>query len=422
MLPAIYGVSTYFLMWGLAAMVCSPTAVWLAERSGFARAKSVIAVVLLATALMLGSKVLFIADFEFSPIGDPRFARFPEGFAALLAHGFRIPGGFILMALSLVLICPLLNLPTLRFADAVAPAAGLMMFFTRLGCFLNGCCFGPVRSDSLFAMRFPPGSRVFEWQVQTGLLKQLGPTLPVIPLQLYFAALGLALFIAGVYWQRLRLYPGSIWMRICAGYFVGTLALEWMRVPSYPVNISVTAVALVVTLVAWLALKRGGNRMNVLQRTKATIPSGKTLHTGLRIPALIVLTCLSALLWNPASGRAAELSASGTWSADGEASSGTWSSHFFVGGADVNGDFKIDNFSALASGSVSGTLVGSELKFGVVARNREVGTENPIAATFTGTVEGATVRGVYTATDGSTGTWHGTFVPATPTPEGTEAP
>jgi prolipoprotein diacylglyceryltransferase len=409
-------------MWGLAAVVCSPTAVWLAERSGFPRGRSILAVALLAVALVLGSKALFIIDFRLSPAGDLRFAKFPEGIASFLAHGFRIPGGFILMALSLVFICPVLNLPTLRFADAVAPAAGLMMFFTRLGCFLNGCCFGPVRQDSMFALRFPPGSRVFEWQVQTGLLKELGPTLPVIPLQIYFAALGLVLFVAGVHWQHLRLYPGSIWMRICAGYFVGTLALEWMRVPSYPVNISVTATALVVTLIAWFALKRGGNRMNVLHRSEAVVPSGKTLQTGLRIPSFIVLTCLSALLLNPAASHAAELSASGTWTSDGEASSGTWSSHFFVGGADVNGDFTIDNFSALASGSVSGTLVGSELKFGVVARNREVGTDNPIAATFTGTVEGATARGAYTATDGSTGTWQGTFVLATPTPEGTEAP
>jgi prolipoprotein diacylglyceryltransferase len=424
MMPMMFGFSSYFMMWAVAAAVCSPVAVWLAMRAGFAWRKSLIAVLLFAVALILGSKILFIADFELSPSGDPRFFGLSGRVPPLLMHGFRIPGGFILMTLSVPIVCYFLRLPTLHFADAVAPVTGLMMLFTRLGCFLNGCCFGPIRSDSLFALRFPPGSRVFEWQVRAGLLKELGPTLPVIPLQLYFAILGLLLFTAGLYWQRTAPYPGATWMRICVGYFVGTLTLESMRVPSYPVNIWVTAVALAVTSIMWLMLKRGGEYMKLPNPTRSDCPSRRRRpHAGRRTSSLVLLYCLSALLLHPVPAWSAEFSASGTWVADQDGASGTWSAQFYVAGADVNGDFNIDNFSALTTGSVSGTLVGTQLKFGVIARNREVGTENPTVASFTGNVEGSTADGTYTTADGSTGTWQGEITQsASATPQRTEAP
>lgn len=422
MFPSVYGVSTYFLLWGTAAVVCTPVAVWLTQRSAFPRGKSVIAVTLLAVALIVGAKALFVADFALSTLGDPRFALLAGGEVPPLTHGFRIPGGFIMMTLALPVICRVLGLPTLQFGDSIAPAAGLMMLLTRLGCFLNGCCHGPVRPDSFFALSFPPGSRAFEWQVQTGVLKELGPTLPVIPLQLYFASLGIALFMAGLYWQRSGLRPGVTWMRVCAGYFGGTLALESMREPAYAVNICVTAIALSITLVTWLVLKRGGDNMNVPTQSGRDLQATR-LQVGWRRPLLLVSMCLAALLLYPAAGPAAELSASGTWSADQDTASGAWSAQFFVAGADVNGDFNIENFPGLTSASVSGTLVGGELKFGVIAKSREVGTENPTAATFTGIIEGDTAQGTYTTPDGSTGTWQGTFsLSATPTPQGTEAP
>ena len=47
--------------------------------------------------------------------------------------------------------------PFLAMADAVAPALAVGTALGRVGCFLNGCCFG-ARSDLPLAVAFPAGS------------------------------------------------------------------------------------------------------------------------------------------------------------------------------------------------------------------------------------------------------------------------
>ena len=47
--------------------------------------------------------------------------------------------------------------PLLPMLDAVAPALALGIALGRIGCFLNGCCYGDL-CDSSLGVRFPPGS------------------------------------------------------------------------------------------------------------------------------------------------------------------------------------------------------------------------------------------------------------------------
>ena len=67
--------------------------------------------------------------------------------------------------------------------DAVVPAVAFGIFLTRIGCFLNGCCFG-VPSSVPWAVSFPEGSPAYAF---------LG-SIAVHPAQLYSSAYGLALF------------------------------------------------------------------------------------------------------------------------------------------------------------------------------------------------------------------------------------
>ena len=67
--------------------------------------------------------------------------------------------------------------------DTVVPAVGFGIFLTRIGCFLNGCCFG-IPSSVPWAVTFPSGSPAYSF---------LGST-AVHPAQLYSSAYGLALF------------------------------------------------------------------------------------------------------------------------------------------------------------------------------------------------------------------------------------
>lgn len=61
------------------------------------------------------------------------------------------------------------GLPLLTMADLVAPSLTLGLAFGRIGCFLNGCCYGGG-CDLAWAVQFPPHSPPYLHQVQTGKL------------------------------------------------------------------------------------------------------------------------------------------------------------------------------------------------------------------------------------------------------------
>ncbi len=50
------------------------------------------------------------------------------------------------------------GLPLLPMADIIAPSMALGQAIGRIGCFLNGCCYGGVCLTASYALTFPPGS------------------------------------------------------------------------------------------------------------------------------------------------------------------------------------------------------------------------------------------------------------------------
>lgn len=80
----------------------------------------------------------------------------------LVVYGAAI-GGFAAMAVYLMLH----RLPALAVADICAPAIGLGLFFGRIGCFLNGCCYGGV-CDLPWAVQFPQDSPPYWHQLHRG--------------------------------------------------------------------------------------------------------------------------------------------------------------------------------------------------------------------------------------------------------------
>src|SRR5690606_6105972 len=50
------------------------------------------------------------------------------------------------------------KLPLLTLADVISPSLVVGLAFGRIGCLLNGCCYGGICESSLPAIAFPPGS------------------------------------------------------------------------------------------------------------------------------------------------------------------------------------------------------------------------------------------------------------------------
>ncbi len=240
MKPQLLGFEAYFIFWLVAAVFGIGSGMQLTRRAGFPALPSFVALCVFAFAILLGSKLLYLVEFSVFPSDDP--VPMPQNsLGALLWHGFRIPGGILLLAAAFPLIGWVFHLPTRRFADAAIPAAGMAIFCIRIGCLLNGCCFGAPTAFPL-AITFPPGARVYGWQVAHGLIADGAPhSLPVHPLQVYFGLLGLLLYVLGRHWQTTRRFDGEVWAKFFVVFFAGTFLTELLRPTLFRLNLIVTA-------------------------------------------------------------------------------------------------------------------------------------------------------------------------------------
>ena len=84
--------------------------------------------------------------------------------------GLVVYGSLIGGMLAAVVFFRVTRLPFGRTADLIAPGMVLGLAFGRLGCLMNGCCFGGVCAAELPAIQFPPGSPPYMRQLEEGQL------------------------------------------------------------------------------------------------------------------------------------------------------------------------------------------------------------------------------------------------------------
>jgi phosphatidylglycerol:prolipoprotein diacylglycerol transferase len=129
------------------------------------------------------------------------------------------------------------RLPLADCLDVAAVGAPIGMAFGRLGCFLNGCCFGgPSGPDYVFGVVFPRGSPAWESQLAAGWLSsRASPALAVHPVQLYQAVHDLLLFgLLYAYLRRPEAIRGAGMPLLIFLYGVGRFQLEFLRGDQIP--------------------------------------------------------------------------------------------------------------------------------------------------------------------------------------------
>jgi len=77
--------------------------------------------------------------------------------------GLVMYGGFIGAVIAGVIFFKAKKLPFLPYADAMAPSVGFGIMLTRIGCFLNGCCYGGA-GEGACALSFPIDSPAGAYQ------------------------------------------------------------------------------------------------------------------------------------------------------------------------------------------------------------------------------------------------------------------
>ena len=118
--------------------------------------------------------------------------------------GLTYYGGFIFATVTTLVFVRRNKLKMWRVADLYGYGVPLGLFWGRMGCWLNGCCFGKVTQGPLGVV-FPQGSPPWAHQVKAGLLSADATAhLPVHATQLYGALLNLATFFLVYFWLRPR--------------------------------------------------------------------------------------------------------------------------------------------------------------------------------------------------------------------------
>ena len=133
--------------------------------------------------------------------------------------------------------------PMLRVMDAVAPAIMMGLVFGRIGCFLNGCCFGRVTElpwgvsfpkfggsahfHSALAHQFSPA---FGHQVETlGLDPGTLASEAVHPTQLYSSAAAVIIFLLLTAYYPRRRRPGEVFWLMLVLYGIARFLVEALR-------------------------------------------------------------------------------------------------------------------------------------------------------------------------------------------------
>jgi len=111
----------------------------------------------------------------------------------------------------------------------VAPAIAVGTLFGRLGCFLNGCCFGD-RCDLPWAVSFPAPSPPWEFQVKQQLIEANSlHSLPLHPTQLYSAIDALVLLLLLLAYYPLRRRDGEVLGVLMLAYPITRFLIEYLR-------------------------------------------------------------------------------------------------------------------------------------------------------------------------------------------------
>lgn len=113
------------------------------------------------------------------------------------------------------------KLPPWKLADAVIPSFAVGIFITRIGCLLNGCCFGAETSCSL-GISFPDAAMAY---AGTGITH--GAALH--PTQLYSSLAGLVILGLLLWADHRRHFPGFIFALFLGLYGVTRFGIEEYR-------------------------------------------------------------------------------------------------------------------------------------------------------------------------------------------------
>ena len=203
---------SYGVMMAVAFVVGTFLALRESRRLSLDEDKVVNVILVTLVASVLGARMLYVLEHL------PEFRREWSSVLALWQGGLTLYGGVAAGTFAGLVAAKRMNLPVWITADALTPALALGTAFGRIGCFLNGCCYGRP-TDLPWGVVFPHDSFAsLEFGNQ-----------PVHPSQLYNAAVGLALFALFQFLRGRIRVPGVMFWSFIALFAAIRIPLDLTR-------------------------------------------------------------------------------------------------------------------------------------------------------------------------------------------------
>jgi phosphatidylglycerol:prolipoprotein diacylglycerol transferase len=255
--------STFYVLAWITAIILATVVAW---RRGMPWWRALVVFVAALAVGVLGARLLDLA------VNWGYYAKDTSRIYDLGFQGFSLYGGLILALVTGAVLARILGMDLWRLADATVPAVASGIILMRIGCFLNGCCFG-TETSLPWGVTFPVGSPAWAQQVLSGKVGLLGfgSDRPVHPTQLYeiAAALVLGSFATWLLVRRCtpqrrpgrpaRTPPGVAFLTFALSFTLFRLADDYLRAKPltatlpewfYPVLYALIC-AVTAALIAW---------------------------------------------------------------------------------------------------------------------------------------------------------------------------
>jgi len=144
--------------------------------------------------------------------------------------GLSFLGGFLVAYFLCWLYARRTRISFWKYSDIAAPSIALGIGIGRIGCFLNGCCFGVVSEN--YGIKFPSLHMppVYLQQLKDGLIASGSScTLPVIPTQFYSSLYGFLIFFILLWMKRHKKYDGFLMLSFFILFSISRFTIEFFR-------------------------------------------------------------------------------------------------------------------------------------------------------------------------------------------------
>jgi phosphatidylglycerol:prolipoprotein diacylglycerol transferase len=164
---------------------------------------------------IIGARIFYVVTFW-----REEFAGQPMEIFMIQKGGLVYYGGLIGACLAVLIYANVRKVPLWKLADVLTPSIALGYVFGRIGCLMNGCCYGKTCSMP-WAIQFPPSHHTYPDHVH--------------PTQIYDSLLSLALYCFLAWLYRRKKFDGQIFVAYLVAYAFTRSFVEFFR-GDYPAD------------------------------------------------------------------------------------------------------------------------------------------------------------------------------------------